>query len=195
MCDACQKAGKGGDKKKAPLTIVPSFSEVFYRINIDTCGPLPETSSGKRYILSAICVSSRLPEAIAIEDISSPTIVEVLIDLFCRIGFPHQVQSDRGTSFTSELTTSFFNKCGISIVYSSIQHPESNPVERMHRTLKKVLRAMSVDFGNEWDKYLPAALFALRTTTHESLGFAPAELVYGKNLRTPLTLIQEKMVG
>ncbi|KAG8175390.1 hypothetical protein JTE90_018392 [Oedothorax gibbosus] len=35
-------------------------------------------------------------------------------------------------------------------------------------------------------------MFALRSVTHESTGFTPAELVHGKNLRMPLTLLYEK---
>ncbi|GFW19449.1 CCHC-type domain-containing protein [Trichonephila clavipes] len=34
-------------------------------------------------------------------------------------------------------------------------------------------------------------LLALRTVSHESAGYTPSELVYGKNLRTPETLVME----
>ena len=75
---------------------------------------------------------------------------------------------------------------------SSIYHHQSNPVERFHRTLKKILRVVCTEAASDWENYLPAALFALRTVTHESTGFTPAELVHGKNLRTPATLLYEK---
>ncbi|GFX91171.1 retrovirus-related Pol polyprotein from transposon 297 [Trichonephila clavipes] len=45
-CDKCQKAGKPNDKKKAPLKLVPVIQEVFTKLNIDACGPLPITSKG-----------------------------------------------------------------------------------------------------------------------------------------------------
>ncbi|GFX12277.1 retrovirus-related Pol polyprotein from transposon 17.6 [Trichonephila clavipes] len=38
---------------------------------------------------------------------------------------------------------------------------------------------------------MPAALFALRTVTLQSTGFSPAELVYGNNIRTSVTLLYE----
>ncbi|GFS93062.1 retrovirus-related Pol polyprotein from transposon 17.6 [Trichonephila clavipes] len=47
------------------------------------------------------------------------------------------------------------------------------------------------DAGSEWDKHLPSILLALRTVSHESTGYTPSELVYGKNLRTPETLVME----
>ncbi|GFV30618.1 retrovirus-related Pol polyprotein from transposon 17.6 [Trichonephila clavipes] len=45
----------------------------------------------------------------------------------------------------------------------------------------------------DWEKILPQALFALRTVIHDSTGFSPAELVHGKNLRTPVMLSYEKL--
>ncbi|GFW02730.1 retrovirus-related Pol polyprotein from transposon 17.6 [Trichonephila clavipes] len=106
--------------------------------------------------------------------------------------FPREIQSDLGTSFTSELTTTFFNKFGIKVTRSSVSHPQSNAVERVHRTIKRVIKALCVESGEDWEGVLPLALFSLRTVAHESTGFSPTELVMGKNLRTPQTLVYEK---
>ncbi|GFY35914.1 hypothetical protein TNCV_4842861 [Trichonephila clavipes] len=43
----------------------------------------------------------------------------------------------QGTSFTSALTTEFFERFGILVRHSSMHHPQSNPVEQFHRTLKR----------------------------------------------------------
>ncbi|GFV47321.1 retrovirus-related Pol polyprotein from transposon 17.6 [Trichonephila clavipes] len=106
--------------------------------------------------------------------------------------FPREIQSDLGTSFTSELTTTFFNKFGIKVTRSSVSHPQSNAVERVHRTIKRVIKALCVESGEDWEGVLPLALFTLRTVAHESTGFSPTELVMGKNLRTPQTLVYEE---
>ncbi|KAF8783052.1 hypothetical protein HNY73_013265 [Argiope bruennichi] len=45
-CDSCQRVGKPRDKKKAPLKIVPVITEIFTKLNVDACGPLPESTSG-----------------------------------------------------------------------------------------------------------------------------------------------------
>ncbi|GFU44509.1 retrovirus-related Pol polyprotein from transposon 297 [Trichonephila clavipes] len=98
-----------------------------------------------------------------------------------------------GLSFTSELTiTTFFNKFGIKVTRSSVSHPQSNAVERVHRTSKRVIKALCVESGEDWEGVLPLALFSLRTVAHESTGFSPTELVMGKNLRTPQTLVYEE---
>ncbi|GFX37788.1 retrovirus-related Pol polyprotein from transposon 412 [Trichonephila clavipes] len=63
----------------------------------------------------------------------------------------------------------------------------------MHRTLKRILRVLCLEAIPDWEKILPQALFALRTVIHDSTGFSPAELVHGKNLRTPVMLLYEKL--
>ncbi|GFU91365.1 retrovirus-related Pol polyprotein from transposon 412 [Trichonephila clavipes] len=106
-CDQCQRAGKPNDKKKAPLKLVPVIQEVFTKLNIDACGPLPITSKGNRYLITAICMSSKFPEAIPVSDISSVSVTDALLNIFSRMGFPREIQCDQGTSFTSALTTEF----------------------------------------------------------------------------------------
>ncbi|GFX09003.1 retrovirus-related Pol polyprotein from transposon 297 [Trichonephila clavipes] len=71
---------------------------------------------------------------------------------------------DQGTSF-SALTTEFFERFGILVRHSSVYHPQSNPVERFHRMLKRLLRVLCLDAGSEWDKHLPSNLLALRTVS------------------------------
>ncbi|GFS95718.1 hypothetical protein TNCV_251141 [Trichonephila clavipes] len=191
-CDSCQRVGKPRDKAKAPLKLVPIISEVFSKINIDAVGPLPVSTKQNRYLITSICVASKYPEAIPVESITSPNVIDALLSIFSRIGFPREIQSDLGTSFTSELTTTFFNKFGIKVTRSSVSHPQSNAVERVHRTIKRVIKALCVESGEDWEGVLPLALFSLRTVAHESTGFSPTELVMGKNLRTPQTLVYEE---
>ncbi|GFW27217.1 hypothetical protein TNCV_2848731 [Trichonephila clavipes] len=71
--------------------------------------------------------------------------------------------------------------------------------ERERETSKAAVIGNHLDQGRYYALRLPkigkfkrpAALFALRTVTHESNGFSPAESVYGNNLRTPVTLLYE----
>ncbi|GFT06752.1 retrovirus-related Pol polyprotein from transposon 412 [Trichonephila clavipes] len=179
-CDKCQRVGKPQDKKKAPLKIVPVITEIFTKINIDASGPLPMTPSGNKYIITALCMSSRYPDAIPVANLCSTTVVNALLQIFSRMGFPRELQTDQGTSFMSALTTEFLERFGVKVVRSSVYHPQSNPVERMHRTLKRILRVLCLEAIPDWEKILPQALFALRTVIHDSTGFSPAELVHGK---------------
>ncbi|GFY06852.1 retrovirus-related Pol polyprotein from transposon 297 [Trichonephila clavipes] len=102
-------------------------------------------------------MSSKFPEAIPVSNIISVSVTNALLNIFSRMGFPREIQCE-----------------------------QSNPVERFHRTLKRLSQILCLDAGSEWDKHLPSILLALRTVSHES-----TELVYGKNWRTPETLVME----
>ncbi|GFY37960.1 retrovirus-related Pol polyprotein from transposon 412 [Trichonephila inaurata madagascariensis] len=109
------------------------------------------------------------------------------------MGFPRELQTDQGTSFMNALTTEVLERFGVKLVRSSIYHPQSNPVESMHRTLKRILRVLCLEAIRDWEKILPQALFALRTVIHDSTGFLPAEPVHGKTLRTYAMLLYGKL--
>ncbi|GBN42169.1 hypothetical protein AVEN_237775-1 [Araneus ventricosus] len=111
------------------------------------------------------------------------------------MGFPKEMQNDQGTSFMSNLAIEFAEKFGIKVTRSSEHHPQSNAAERFHRTIKRILKVLCIEAAPEWERQVPAALFALRTIRHESTGFTASELVYGRNLRTPVTLLYEQCMN
>ena len=79
---------------------------------------------------------------------------------------------------------------------SSAYHPESQgALERWHQTFKSVLRKYCLEAGKCWDEGVPFALFALRETIQESLGFSPAELVFGHTVRGPLKVLKEQFLA
>ena len=57
--------------------------------------------------------------------------------------------------------------------------------------LNHVLLKMCAERPNDWEKYLPALLFAVRKMPQESLGFSPFELLYGRNVRGPMPILRE----
>ncbi|GFX16129.1 retrovirus-related Pol polyprotein from transposon 412 [Trichonephila clavipes] len=190
-CDTCQRVGKTNDRKKAPLVTVPLISEFFSKINVDACGPMPISTEGNKYLITIMCLASKYPDAIPVPDITSKSVINALLQVFSRMGFPREIQTDQGTSFMSRLTVEFFNRFGIKVSRSSVYHPQSNLVEHFHRTVKQVLKVLCIEAAPNWEVQVLAAFFALRTVTHDSTGFSPAELVYGNNLRTPVTFLYE----
>ena len=50
---------------------------------------------------------------------------------------------------------------------------------------------MCAEYPKDWDKYLPALLFAVREVPQESLGFSPFELLYGRNVSGPMAILRE----
>lgn len=79
---------------------------------------------------------------------------------------------------------------------STAYHPESQgTLERFHQTLKSMWRTYCIETGKDWVDGLPLLMLAIRSTVQESLGFSPAELVFGHTVWEPLKLISEQFLS
>ncbi|GFX38735.1 retrovirus-related Pol polyprotein from transposon 17.6, partial [Trichonephila clavipes] len=86
-CDPCQRVGKINDKKKASLVTVPVISEVFSKINVDACGPMPISTEGNKYLITVMCLAPKYPDAIPVPDITSKYVANALLQVWHK-GFP-----------------------------------------------------------------------------------------------------------
>ena len=48
------------------------------------------------------------------------------------------------------------------------------------------MRAYVIDFGGQWDQFLPLAEFAYNNSFHSSIEMAPFEALYGRRCRSPI---------
>lgn len=103
-CHECQMVGKPNKPiLPAPLHPIPITSEPFRKIVIDCVGPLPRTKKGNQYLLTVMDTATRYPEVYPLKTISSKNIIRCLTNLFTHFVFPEDIQSDRGSNFTSNL--------------------------------------------------------------------------------------------
>jgi transposase InsO family protein len=191
-CPECQKTSRLSVSDRAKLVRVPIIEKPFSKIAIDIFGPLARTKSGKRYVLTVCDYATRYPEAYALRDATAETVSDSLIDLISKVGIPDEIVSDQGTNFMSELVRQLLRKLHIKKISCSPYHQQSNGlVERFHGCLKPMLQKFAGDDPKEWDKMLPYLLFAYSEVPEASLGFSPFELLYGRQLRGPLSLLKE----
>ncbi|XP_073809789.1 uncharacterized protein [Danio rerio] len=196
-CHVCQVVGKPNQTiKPAPLYPIPMVSEPFEHILIDCVGPLPRSKSGFKYLLTIMCATTRFPEAIPLRSVTTRAITKALVKFFTLFGLPKILQSDQGTNFTSRTFSQVLKRLGIKHNVSTAYHPESQgALERFHQTLKSMLRTYCFELEGDWEEGLPWLLFASREVIQESLGFSPAELVFGYNLRGPLAVLKERWLS
>nr|XP_027212198.1 uncharacterized protein LOC113805404 [Penaeus vannamei] len=64
-------------------------------------------------------------------------------------------------------------------------------VERLNGVLKSMLKKLCSVHPRDWDRYIPATLFAYREMPNDSLKFSPFELLYGRTVRGPLNILHE----
>ena len=194
-CDVCQKSKRnfGG---KAPLGRTEVVGQPFEKLAIDIVGPLTQTRKKNRYILTAVDICTRWPEAIPLKNITATEIQDALLSIFTRMGFPEVILSDNGAQFTSEVFGTVSKMLGIKIIHSSAYHAMANgAVERWNGTLKEMLRKVAIDRDDDWDEFIPAALFAYREVPNESTGYPPFELMFGRKVRGPMSILRSILTG
>lgn len=192
-CDICQRTADKGRVKPAPLNPLPIISEPFERVAVDIVGPInPRASDGSKWILTLVDFSTRWPEAEPLKNIETTTVAEALMSIFCRVGIPGQVLSDRGTQFTSGMMDEVMRLLSIKGLRTTPYHPQCNGLcERFNGTLKRMLRRMASEQPKEWPRFIPPLLFAYREAPQSSLKFSPFELLYGRTVRGPLQVLRE----
>ena len=62
-------------------------------------------------------------------------------------------------------------------------------VERFNRTLNEMLCSSAKENPQSWDKYVPLLAMAYRATPHESTGFSPNYLVFGREHFMPVDVM------
>ena len=120
------------------------------------------------------------PEAKAIPNKEAVTVAKFIFEeIICRHGCPKILQSDQGTEFTAQIIKELTDKFRIQHKYSSSYHPQTNGiVERFNRTLSTTLQKLTINLEEEWDKHIPAALFAYRTLQNNTTRHEPFFLTY-----------------
>lgn len=191
-CDICQRTIDKGRVGKAHLGKMPVIRTPFERVAVDLIGPLPLTTSGNRFALTVMDYATRYPDAKALRGITTIEVAEGLLEIFSHVGFPKEMLSDQGTQFMSELMHELTRLVSIKQLTTTPYHPMCNGlVEGFNGTLKRMLKRLAAERVKDWDRYLTAVLFAYREVPQDSTHFSPFELLYGRTVRGPLTILRE----
>ncbi|XP_068204610.1 uncharacterized protein [Palaemon carinicauda] len=88
-CAVCQLVGKPNQIiKPAPLQPIPVLPEPFDKVILDCVGPLPKSKKQNQYMITMMCSSIRYPDAYPLRNISSKTLIPVLIKKFHSVWYP-----------------------------------------------------------------------------------------------------------
>ena len=114
-------------------------------------------------------------------DLSSTRTKECLEKLFSFFGVPGALRCDSYSSFVSFDFKTFLNEYGVKLITSSPRFPQSNGfIESMVKVAKGLLR----------NNNLQEALMVYRATPIRN-GLSPAELLFGRKIKTKLPIDHE----
>ncbi|GFX28221.1 retrovirus-related Pol polyprotein from transposon 412 [Trichonephila clavipes] len=189
-CDACS-ARKGPKIRSRGKLHRYNVGAPFERIAFDILGPLPRTASGNKYLLVVMDYFTKWPEVYPIPDQEAPTVAEAVVQHWIsRYGVPLQLHSDQGRNFVSAVLKGVCELLGIDKTKTTPLHPQSDGmVERFNRTMLNNLSLMVSKNQQDWDQKVPLFLLAYRSAVHETTGYSPSQMLFGRDLRLPCDLL------
>ena len=153
---------------------------------------LEESSAGHEYVLLIVDHFTRYAVGYPCKNKSALTAAKCIYNDFLlkRLGIPARIMHDQGKEFENKLFASLESYCGLMKSRTTPYHPQTNGcVERMNETLLKMLRALPEKRKGRWHQSIDKVLFAYNATKHESTGYSPYYLMFGREPILPLDLI------
>lgn len=179
-CLACQASIDKHDA--APLVMSELPDSPWLEVSVDFTGPM---KSGE-YIMVVLDEYSRFPEVEIIHSLTTDVVTRHLETIFSRHGCPACVKSDNGAPFSGAQFKEWCQQFNIHHRKITPLWPAGNgECERFMRSIKKAMRTSVITTGN-WRTQLQTFLRHYRATPHSSTNVSPAELLFGRKIRTEL---------
>ena len=161
------------------MEITTTAKHPFERCPLDIVGPLTETMSRNKYILTFQDDLSKFLVAVPISQQDAETVARAFVlNVVLKFGAPAQILTDQGSNFLSELFKNTCKLLKIKKIQTTALHSESNgDLERSHRVLAEYLRHYVHEDQTDWDEWVPYALSVYNTTVHTTTAYTPFELV------------------
>ena len=144
------------------------------------------------YVLVILDLFSRMIETAILPNKEATTVGSKIQELlFFRYGTPFSILTDNGLEFSS--MQSFSNQIGFDYKRITPQHPQSNGAcEKVNQTVIEGLIRERQQSGTSSLLALGRVTFLYNGTKHQSTGFTPFEIVYGRKVNQPDIVLSQK---
>ncbi|GKE84551.1 putative reverse transcriptase domain-containing protein [Tanacetum coccineum] len=181
---------KDEHQKPSGLLVQPEIPQWKWdNITMNFVTKLPKTSNGCDTILVIVDRLTKSAHFLPMrENDSMDTLARLYLkEVVTRHGIPVSIIYDRDPRFTSNFWRAYQKSLGTRLDMSTAYHPQTDgQSERTIQTLKDMLRACVIDFGNGWERHLALNEFLYNNSYHASIKVAPFEALYGRKCRSPV---------
>ena len=146
---------------------------------------LERSKGGQENILVISDHFTRYAQAFPIRDQLAKTTAKVLFENFIlHYGFPARLHSDQGRNFESRVIRELCSLAGVEKTRTTTYHPMGNGmVERFNHTLLNMLGTLEEHQKDDWKSYVAPLTHAYNAAKHDSTGFSPFFLMFGRHPR------------
>ncbi|KAH9271284.1 hypothetical protein BASA83_006610 [Batrachochytrium salamandrivorans] len=139
--------------------LLPPVALPFERWGIDFYGPMAETKSGNKYLITCIDYATRWVLAKPVKEMTESAVSAFLYELMMTYGAPFEIISDRGKSFLAEGIDLFERENKIRHLATTPYHPQTMGwLKGCMPMLGHGLTTLVHGKRDRWDEYLPQVL-------------------------------------
>ncbi|KAL1247033.1 hypothetical protein QQF64_034468 [Cirrhinus molitorella] len=136
----------------------------FELVGMDLIGKLTKTDDGYQYICVLIDYFTKWPQAYPLKTKSASEVTNCILKFFYQFEAPKRILTDQGKEFVNSINTDVCKILGTERSLCAPYHPQTNGlVEKINGTVQRALGKLVKSKPNQWNQYLGAVMFGLRT--------------------------------
>ncbi len=188
-CNVCARYANAKPFRKGPMQRTVT-GNVMQRLSIDIVGPFVAGETGCKYMFTCMCTFSKFAWAFPIVRHDARTLADILVNkLFAQYGLADSITTDRGVEFESNIFSEICNLLQITKLSTTGYRPQANQVERFHRSLNALVAKAVQNHHTDWEQHIPRILCAYNSSQHDSTGYSPVFLMFGREFRSPVDIL------
>lgn len=184
-CGIC-KESKTPNANMQPVCGKPKLCQRPWEIiSMDFLGPYPRSRKGNVWLLVICDYFSKFVVVQCLKTATAPGVCTVLKNLiFNLFGVPSVCITDNAKVFLSGLFQKTLKDYGVTHWNLAVYHPAPNPTERVNRVLVTAIRCAlnKKSDHRDWDDSVHEIAREIRTNVHESTGYTPYFVNFGRNM-------------
>lgn len=182
-CQICQTTKYDNTKPSGLMGARRAVDKPWKMLAGDLMGPFRRSLAGHKYLLVVTDTFTKYSVPRPLRASTAKNVARMLEeDIFLVYGVPDYFICDNGSEFVGAQVKNLLVDYNVKMLLNASRHPQANPTGRVNKTIISMLRAYIGDNHRTWDKYISQLGFALRSAVHESTGYTPVYLTFGREL-------------